>query len=80
MTGQPAGVAERSGTDPGLRLLAAAAVGAAVAVAIGVYDVDSSTIAEIVANGQGGMPSFSDSLDEQQIQAIADFVADPSGS
>ena len=42
--------------------------------------LDSSTIAEIVANGQGGMPSFSDSLDEQQIQAIADFVADPSGS
>lgn len=28
-----------------------------------------------VTNGQGAMPSFKDSLDEQQIEAVADYVA-----
>ena len=32
-----------------------------------------------VTNGQGAMPAFSDSLDEQQIQAVADYVAGAAG-
>ena len=32
-----------------------------------------------VTNGQGAMPAFSDSLDEQQIQAVSDYVAGAAG-
>ena len=32
-----------------------------------------------VTNGQGVMPSFKDSLDEQQIQAVADYVSSAAG-
>jgi cytochrome c6 len=37
-------------------------------------------VVDRVTNGQGAMPSFSDSLDEQQIQAVADYVAGAAGS
>jgi cbb3-type cytochrome c oxidase subunit III len=33
-----------------------------------------------VTNGQGAMPSFKDSLDEQQIQAVAEYVAGAAGN
>ncbi len=36
-------------------------------------------VVDRVTNGQGAMPSFSDSLDEQQIQAVADYVAGAAG-
>ena len=32
-----------------------------------------------MTNGQGVMPSFKDSLDEQQIQAVADYVSSAAG-
>src|SRR6185369_3511946 len=32
-------------------------------------------VVQRVTNGQGVMPSFKDSLDEQQIQAVADYVS-----
>lgn len=37
-------------------------------------------VAEQVANGGGGMPSFSGDLTDQQIQAVAKFVAANDGS
>ena len=60
--------------------LEAAETSGAVGPPLDDVGLDSGAIAEIVSNGQGGMPSFADSLDDEQIQAIADFVADPSGS
>jgi mono/diheme cytochrome c family protein len=33
-------------------------------------------VVDRVANGKGAMPSFKDSLSQQQIEAVADFVAD----
>jgi mono/diheme cytochrome c family protein len=36
-------------------------------------------VTEIVTNGQGAMPSFANSLDEQQIEAVADYVSGAAG-
>ena len=36
-------------------------------------------VVDRVTNGQGAMPSFKDSLDTQQIQAVADYVAGAAG-
>lgn len=36
-------------------------------------------VVDRVTNGQGAMPSFSDSLDADQIQAVADYVAGAAG-
>lgn len=36
-------------------------------------------VVDRVTNGQGAMPSFADSLDEQQIQAVADYVSGAAG-
>jgi mono/diheme cytochrome c family protein len=36
-------------------------------------------VVDRVTNGQGAMPSFSDSLDAQQIQAVADYVSTAAG-
>jgi cbb3-type cytochrome c oxidase subunit III len=41
---------------------------------------DEELVVDRVTNGQGAMPSFSDSLDEQQIQAVADYVSGAAGS
>ncbi len=35
---------------------------------------------EIITNGQGGMPSFSSSLSEQQIADVAAYVSSVAGS
>ena len=37
-------------------------------------------VSDRVTNGQGGMPSFKDSLDEAQIQAVADYVSSNAGN
>ena len=37
-------------------------------------------VVDRVTNGQGAMPSFEDSLDADQIQAVADYVAGAAGS
>jgi mono/diheme cytochrome c family protein len=36
-------------------------------------------VVDRVTNGQGAMPSFKDSLDEQQIEAVSDYVATSAG-
>lgn len=36
-------------------------------------------VVDRVTNGQGAMPSFKDSLDQQQIDAVADYVAGAAG-
>jgi cbb3-type cytochrome c oxidase subunit III len=36
-------------------------------------------VVDRVTNGQGGMPSFKGSLDEEQIQAVADYVSSAAG-
>ena len=38
-----------------------------------------SLVVDRVTNGQGGMPSFKDSLDADQIQAVADYVSSAAG-
>ncbi len=42
--------------------------------------LDAETVAGIVRGGRGGMPAFGDSLSAAQIQAVADYVAEASGS
>jgi mono/diheme cytochrome c family protein len=42
--------------------------------------VTAEEAAEIVTSRRGSIPPFGDSLDEAQINAIAKFVAGPSGS
>ena len=37
------------------------------------------TVTEIVTNGRGAMPSFADSLDQQQIDAVAEYVSGAAG-
>jgi cytochrome c553 len=41
---------------------------------------DAERAQEIVTNGQGGMPSFSSSLSEQQIADVAAYVSSVAGS
>ncbi|MDW8337633.1 MAG: cytochrome c [Thermoleophilia bacterium] len=36
-------------------------------------------VATIVTNGRGAMPSFRDSLDPQQIEAVAEYVSSVAG-
>jgi cytochrome c5 len=40
---------------------------------------DEELVVDRVTNGQGAMPSFKDSLSEDQIQAVADFVSRNAG-
>jgi mono/diheme cytochrome c family protein len=40
---------------------------------------DRGAVADIVTNGRGAMPSFADSLDQQQIEAVAEYVAGAAG-
>jgi len=37
------------------------------------------TVVDLVTNGRGAMPSFSDSLDQQQIDAVAEYVSGAAG-
>jgi mono/diheme cytochrome c family protein len=41
---------------------------------------DAERVQEIVTNGQGGMPSFSSTLSEQQIADVAAYVSSAAGS
>jgi mono/diheme cytochrome c family protein len=41
---------------------------------------EKDLVVDRVTNGQGAMPSFSDSLDPGQIQAVADYVSSAAGS
>lgn len=41
---------------------------------------DEATVAEMVTNGGGGMPSFSDRLSEQEIADVAAYVSSVAGS
>ena len=42
--------------------------------------VSADDVATIVTDGRGSMPAFGGELDEAQIQAVAKFVSDASGS
>lgn len=42
--------------------------------------IPADTVAEKVKNGGGGMPAFAGDLTEQQIDAVAEFVAANDGS
>ena len=37
------------------------------------------TVVDLVTNGRGAMPSFADSLDQQQIDAVAEYVSGAAG-
>ena len=37
-------------------------------------------VVDRVTNGQGAMPSFKDSLDSEQIEAVADYVSSAAGN
>jgi mono/diheme cytochrome c family protein len=41
---------------------------------------DKDTVVEQVTNGGGGMPAFGDRLSEEEIDAVATYVADSAGS
>ena len=41
---------------------------------------DEATVVEMVTNGGGGMPSFSDRLSEQEIADVAAYVSSVAGS
>lgn len=40
---------------------------------------DADRVAEQVRNGGGGMPAFADQLTDEEIQAVADYVAENAG-
>ena len=40
---------------------------------------DKALVVDRVTNGQGAMPSFKDSLDSQQIEAVAEYVSSAAG-
>ena len=41
---------------------------------------DKETVAEQVTNGGGGMPAFGDRLSDEEIDAVATYVAESAGS
>ena len=55
--------------------LSAAGTTGAVGPTLDGAALNAATVSSIVTSGSGSMPSFSDSLDEAEIEAIADFVA-----
>jgi hypothetical protein len=66
---------EATGGSPQRSLLLAAGLGGAVALALGIYGNVHEPSEDLVFE-----PPFGDSLDEAQINTIAEFVAGPSGS
>jgi len=64
----------------GCHTLEAAGTSGTVGPSLDGAGLDAEEISTIVSEGQGGMPSFSGDLDSAEIDAIARFVADSSGS
>lgn len=59
----------------GCHTLAAADSSGTVGPSLDGAGLDADTVAEQVRNGGGAMPGFSDSLSDEEIQAVAEFVA-----
>ncbi len=63
-----------SGGCGGCHTLAAAGASGAVGPNLDDAKPDAALVVDRVTNGKGAMPSFSDQLDEQQIQDVAAYV------
>jgi mono/diheme cytochrome c family protein len=64
----------------GCHTLSAAGTTGSVGPSLDGAGLDSDEVASIVSEGRGTMPAFSGDLDDAEIDAIAQFVADSSGS
>jgi outer membrane protein assembly factor BamB/cytochrome c5 len=60
--------------------LAAAGAGGSVGPDLDELRPDAATVREQVTNGGGGMPAFGGRLSQEQIDAVADYVAQVAGS
>lgn len=63
----------------GCHTLAAAGSSGAVGPNLDEAKPSKELVVDRVTNGQGGMPSFADSLSEKQIAAVAEFVSSSAG-
>jgi cbb3-type cytochrome c oxidase subunit III len=63
----------------GCHVLAAAGSNGTVGPNLDEAKPDKTLVVDRVTNGAGAMPSFKDSLSEEQIQAVADFVSTSAG-
>ena len=63
----------------GCHALEAAGTSGAVGPNLDESKPDEELVIDRVTNGQGAMPSFKDSLSEEQIQAVADYVVASTG-
>ena len=59
--------------------LAAAGASGTIGPSLDESQPDVALVVDRVTNGQGGMPSFRGRLSEEQIQAVADYVAENAG-
>ncbi len=59
----------------GCHTLAAAGTSGSIGPVLDGAGLDAAFVAETVSSGQGGMPAFSGSLDQAEIDAVAAFVA-----
>ena len=64
----------------GCHALSAAGTTGSVGPSLDDADLDTDEVASIVSEGRGTMPAFSGDLDDAEIDAIAQFVAESSGS
>jgi cytochrome c551 len=64
----------------GCHTLSAAGASGSIGPSLDGAGLDPEEVAAIVSEGRGGMPSFSGELDPAEIEAVAQFVADSSGS
>ena len=64
----------------GCHTLAAAGSSGAVGPNLDDLQPDAATVEAAVRNGRGAMPSFEDQLSEEEITAVATYVAESAGS
>lgn len=64
----------------GCHTLAAAGSGGSVGPNLDDARPDVETVVDTVTNGRGAMPSFSDQLSDDEIQAVAEYVSSSAGS
>lgn len=64
----------------GCHTLAAAGASGTTGPNLDELQPDKETVVEQVTNGGGGMPAFGDRLSEEEIEAVATYVAETAGS
>ncbi len=64
----------------GCHTLSAAGASGTVGPSLDAIAPTAAEVAATVSDGRGGMPSFADSLDQAEIDAIAQYVASAAGS